>query len=97
MKDLEANKDDLAKMVSTSFGARVRILRKSKGLSIEELAGRSRLSPSQVSDIERGKVKNITFLSVLLLGYGLGFRTFYLIKPVMKELYTTLKKLDKPD
>jgi len=54
-----------------SFGQKVRSIRKSSGLSQEELAERSRLHRNYISDVERGR-RNLSLDALLKLSIGLG-------------------------
>lgn len=54
-----------------SFGARVKSIRKSCGLSQEELAERSKLHRNYISDVERGR-RNLSLDALLKLSTGLG-------------------------
>lgn len=54
-----------------SFGQKVRGIRKSSGLSQEELAERARLHRNYISDVERGR-RNLSLDALLKLSSGLG-------------------------
>lgn len=53
-----------------SFGIRLRQLRKQKGLTLEELAGRADLEYSQVSRIERGII-NTSLSQIMVIAEAL--------------------------
>jgi len=53
------------------FGARVRVLRKSKGLSQEAFAAQCGLDRTYISGIERG-VRNVSLVNLDLLAKTLG-------------------------
>ena len=57
--------------VLKAFGARVRRLRRAKGLSQEELAFRSGLNRTYVGAVERGE-RNIALLNIRRLAEALG-------------------------
>ena len=57
--------------VGRRIGAKVRELRKAQGLSQEELAARSGIDRTYVSQIERA-VKNVTIVSLDKVARGLG-------------------------
>ena len=54
----------------TAFGNNLRLLRKSKGLSMEKLAQEAGVEYSQISDIELGKI-NTTISTIYLLAKAL--------------------------
>jgi len=56
---------------SEQFGPRVRELRRERGLTLEELAGRSGVSRAMISKLERGE-KNPTLVVVAKVAEGLG-------------------------
>ena len=56
---------------SGRLGARVKDLRKERGLTLEELAGRSGVSRAMISKLERGE-KNPTLVIAARLAEGLG-------------------------
>ena len=58
--------------VLKAFGARVRRLRRAKGLSQEELAFRSGLNRTYVGAVERGE-RNIALLNIRRLAEALWF------------------------
>jgi transcriptional regulator with XRE-family HTH domain len=53
------------------FGLHLAALRQQKGMTVQELASRSRLDPRQISRIEAGQV-NLLFSTILALSRGLG-------------------------
>jgi transcriptional regulator with XRE-family HTH domain len=61
------------------FGAHLRKLRESKGISLHELAATAALEYSQVQKIEKGKV-NLTLMSILALADGLEVSPDTLLK-----------------
>ncbi|MFZ6043480.1 helix-turn-helix domain-containing protein, partial [Vibrio natriegens] len=63
----------------------VMYLRKSKGLSQEELAERSNLDRTYISGIERG-VRNITLESLELIIVGLGIDISKFIKELDRNI-----------
>lgn len=67
--------------VATSFGNRVRELRKKSGLSQEELAFKSQLDRSYVGQVERGEC-NITISNIYKLAIGLEARPSDLLLPL---------------
>lgn len=67
----EAMKDSGFQAYRTSFGLRVKTLRKHSGLSQEELAERSKLHRNYISDVERGR-RNLSLDALLKLASGLG-------------------------
>jgi tetratricopeptide (TPR) repeat protein/DNA-binding XRE family transcriptional regulator len=56
---------------STAFGELLRQLRKTAGLSIENLAVRAKLSPHTISDLELGKITSPRDKTVAKLAWGL--------------------------
>lgn len=58
--------------VSRRFGEKVRKLRKERGISQEELAGRAGLHRTYVSSVERGE-RNVSLETIDKLARGLGF------------------------
>lgn len=72
---------DLLKLV----GARIRALRKDKGLSQEKLAELAELNASYVGKIERGE-KNVTFKSLEKVSASLGIS--------IEELFHNIQTLD---
>lgn len=54
-----------------SFGQHLRLLRKSKNMTQEELAGRADLEFSQVSRIERGII-NTSLSQIIVIAEALG-------------------------
>ena len=56
---------------SEQFGPRVRELRRERGLTLEELAGRSGVSRAMISKLERGE-KNPTLVVAAKVAEGLG-------------------------
>lgn len=68
---LGTSKDQGFESYRKSFGARVKSIRKSCGLSQEELAERSRLHRNYISDVERGR-RNLSLDALLKLSSGLG-------------------------
>jgi transcriptional regulator with XRE-family HTH domain len=53
------------------FGLHLAELRQQKGMTVQELASRSRLDTRQISRIEAGQV-NLLFSTILALSRGLG-------------------------
>ena len=53
------------------FGAVLRALREERGLTLEQTAARSRVSPNYLGDVERG-VRNATLRVVARILAGLG-------------------------
>lgn len=65
----------------TEFGENVRRLRLSAGLSQEELAQRSGLHRTYVSDVERG-VRNIGLANTVKLAHALGVEPARLLEGI---------------
>jgi len=61
------------------FGDRVRMLRKAKNLSQEQLAERSGLHRNYIGGIERGE-RNVALLNILRLAKALGVTPSELMK-----------------
>lgn len=59
------------KNIVLTFGERVRLLRKEKGLSQEELADKADVHRTYVGMIERGE-KNITIVNIQKIAKALG-------------------------
>ena len=57
--------------VSLRFGEKLRKLRKQRGISQEELAGRAGLHRTYVSSVERGE-RNVSLETIERLARGLG-------------------------
>ena len=69
MEDMLSTIED--REVSLRTGRALRQLRQAASLSLRELAGRSGISPSMISDIERG-TKSPTIVTVIRLAQALG-------------------------
>src|SRR5919112_2016933 len=61
----------IAAVSSGRLGSRVKELRRGRGLTLEELAGRSGVSRAMISKLERGE-KNPTLVVAAKLAEGLG-------------------------
>jgi len=70
-----------ARQIQRKFGARLRELRKSKGLSQEELAFRAELDRSFVGQVERGE-RNISLFNIYKLAKGLEVTSSLLLDGV---------------
>ncbi|MGR2765929.1 helix-turn-helix domain-containing protein [Photobacterium ganghwense] len=75
----------MSKKLILGVASTVRYLRKSKGLSQEELAERSNLDRTYISGIERG-VRNITLESLELIIVGLGIDISKFIKELDRNI-----------
>lgn len=64
----------MAKDVKKQFGARLKQLRHAKKLSQEELANKTSLHRTYISDIERGD-RNVSLENIHKLAKGLGVHT----------------------
>ncbi|TDK61766.1 XRE family transcriptional regulator [Bacillus salipaludis] len=70
------------------LGERIRILRKEKGLSQEELGERADIHTNHIGAIERGE-KNVTIESLIKVTRGLGI--------TLDELFRHLEPAEKDD
>ena len=64
----------------------IRILRKSNGLSISELAKLSKASPASISQIENGK-RDATFKIILSIAQALNVEVATLVTPLNEDDY----------
>ena len=69
------------------FGAHVRIVRKSLGLSQDEVVANSNLTKSNLSEIENGK-RNLAFTTLLEIAKGLGIHPKKLLNILRQKLKT---------
>ncbi|MDP7979915.1 helix-turn-helix domain-containing protein [Bacillus sp. WLY-B-L8] len=78
-----------------AIGHNIRVIRKGKGLSQEELAFKANLHPTYIGQVERGE-KNITIvtLSTILRSLGITLESFFsLIEPNdLKKSFDVLAK-----
>ncbi|PGN58209.1 hypothetical protein COA19_09800 [Bacillus thuringiensis] len=68
------------------LGKNIRILRKSNGLSISELAKLSKASPASISQIENGK-RDATFKIILSIAQALNVEAATLVTPLNEDDY----------
>ncbi|PEC20403.1 helix-turn-helix domain-containing protein [Bacillus cereus] len=68
------------------LGKNIRILRKSNGLSISELAKLSKVSPASISQIENGK-RDATFKLILSIAQALNVEVATLVTPFNEDNY----------
>ena len=73
-----------AREIQQSFGARLREVRRRKGLSQEQLALRSELDRSFVGQVERGE-RNISLTNIYKLARGLGVTPNSLFEPSKRD------------
>ncbi len=66
-----SNESAVRYAASERFGSRIRDLRRERGLTLEELAGRSGVSRAMISKLERGE-KNPTLVVAAKVAEGLG-------------------------
>lgn len=64
--------------ILTEFGERVRLFRKKKGWTLEDLAVESGLHPSSISQVERGE-RNLTLKNLSRLASGLDVDPYQLL------------------
>lgn len=64
--------------ILTEFGDRVRLFRKKKGWTLEDLAMESGLHPSSISQVERGE-RNLTLKNLSRLANGLDVDPYQLL------------------
>lgn len=74
-------------LLATAFGKRIKQLRLERGYSVVELSKRSKVSETQIRNIEAGKCVT-TVLTISKLSKGLGIR----IKDIFDERYKKLKE-----
>lgn len=60
--------------IQKQFGSKIRNLRKEKGISQEELAFRSELHRTYISDIERG-ARNVSLKNIEKIAKALGVKS----------------------
>lgn len=60
-----------------NFGRRVRLVRKSKGLTLEELAEKTGLDPSYLGEVERGR-RNLTIDNMEKIARGFNIDAYRL-------------------
>lgn len=65
--------------IQQKFGKKVREIRKQKGLSQEELAFRSGLHRTYISDIERGD-RNVSVKNIEKIAHALGIKPSELLE-----------------
>lgn len=70
--------------VSTSFGSAIKSVRKSRGLSQDELGALIGLNKSQISRIENGQCRSLTTIEEILSALNLS--PVIELKPILKEL-----------
>lgn len=70
--------------VSTSFGSAIKSVRKSRGLSQDELGAMIGLNKSQISRIENGQCRSLTAIEEILSALNLS--PVIELKPIRKEL-----------
>ncbi|WP_158602369.1 helix-turn-helix domain-containing protein [Cohnella endophytica] len=82
--------------VSQLIGARVRSIRKSKGLTQEQLAELASTSHSYIGDLERGE-RNVTLQSLEKVSEALGVNFFELFNygefPEVEKKNSTIRKI----
>jgi len=81
------------------FGNRVRELRKARGLSQEELAGKADLHFTYVGAVERGE-RNLSLKAIQKIAHGLGVNiselfSFYRQKKIVNEAELTKAEIMK--
>ncbi len=64
--------------ILNEFGERVRLFRKKKNWTLEDLAGKSGLHPSSISQVERGE-RNLTLKNLSRLADGLDVDPYQLL------------------
>jgi len=79
--------------IKAALGARVRELRRSAGLTLEELAFRADMHPSYIGDMERGQ-RNVTLENLAKIAAGLHADPGSLLKT---EPQKARSKKEKPD
>jgi len=65
--------------MSIEIAARIKNLRKNRGLTATQLAEQSDCSPSTISEVENGKVLNPAAITVAKIAKALGVTTDYLV------------------
>ncbi|MBI5178537.1 MAG: helix-turn-helix transcriptional regulator [Nitrospinae bacterium] len=60
-----------------SFGKRLRLIRKSEGLTLDELAGTTGLDPSYLGEVERGR-RNLTIDNIEKIAKGFNIEAYRL-------------------
>ena len=70
--------------VSTSFGSAIKSVRKTRGLSQDELGAMIGLNKSQISRIENGQCRSLTTIEEILSALNLS--PVIELKPILKEL-----------
>ena len=70
--------------VSTSFGSAIKSVRKSRGLSQDELGALIGLNKSQISRIENGQCRSLTTIEEILSALNLS--PVIELKPILKEM-----------
>ncbi|MDT5120670.1 MAG: hypothetical protein QOC96_152 [Acidobacteriota bacterium] len=81
--------------ILTEFGARLRELRNSAGLTQEALALNSGIDRSYVGQVERGE-RNISLENIVKLANGLGVAPYKLLEPPQsKKSRASLRKETK--
>lgn len=81
------------KPVVLSFGARVRLLRESRGFNQTELARKMKVAPAAVAQIECGRNANPTLATINRLASALGITTAELLSDeIVNQVQTGLKK-----
>lgn len=70
--------------VSTSFGSAIKSVRKSRGLSQDELGALIGVNKSQISRIENGQCRSLTTIEEILSALNLS--PVIELKPILKEM-----------
>jgi transcriptional regulator with XRE-family HTH domain len=68
----------------TEFGERVTELRRTRGLSQQQLANKAGLHRTYISGVERGE-RNVGLLNIHRLAAALGVVALYLIDPALTD------------
>jgi len=72
------------KLIQTTFGKTIKLLRNEKGISQEKLAELSDLHRTYISDVERG-ARNVSLVNIVKIAEGLKVEISELFKQIELE------------
>ena len=72
------------KLIQTTFGNTIKLLRNEKGISQEKLAELSDLHRTYISDVERG-ARNVSLVNIVRIAEGLKVEISELFKQIEVE------------
>jgi transcriptional regulator with XRE-family HTH domain len=84
-------------LMARTYAEAVRSLMSKSGMTVAALASASGLEPSLISSIERGKLDEPTFSTIIDLAKGLGIPTVTLVEEGLGGVGCTVRKLSIKD